>query len=263
MTHQTRETVEKRLSADLVSALEGEDFSIFYQPQFEAQNLKLVGAESFIRWDHPEFGFVPPLEFIPLAEANGLMPAIGAWILRTSAERLRAWQQMPGRADFRMSINVSSSQLEKGNFPGLVAKQLKDLGIQPKSFELELSEPLQVKPWFVDALTRLKANGLRISIDDFGTAYSSLSILKRLDVDVLKIDQSLTATLPADEQGLAIVKATIAMGKSLGMETVAEGVETRDQAELLRSIGCDYLQGKYFSMPVSPTDFEKGFLSQP
>jgi EAL domain-containing protein (putative c-di-GMP-specific phosphodiesterase class I) len=260
VSRQTKEGVEADLSADLVSALEGGQFSVFYQPQFDAVSSALVGAESFIRWDHPEFGFVPPLEFIPIAEANGLMPSIGMWILRIASEKLKAWQDLPGKQNFKMSMNVSATQLEHGNFPGLVAKQLKTLGIAPESFEIELSEPLQVKPWFVDSLTRLKANGLRISIDDFGTAFSSLSVLKRLSVDMLKIDQSLTAALPSDRQGIAIVKATVAMGKSLGIATIAEGVENSAQAELLKTIGCDYLQGGYFCMPVPAPDFEARFL---
>ena len=262
MSQLDRSSIVARLSADLVSALEEGQFSIAYQPQFDAVSRKLVGAESFIRWDHPEFGMVPPLEFIPVAEENGLMMSIGTWILRAVAQQHKHWHSMMRRMErsFRTSVNISAVQLESASFPASVQRLISDLDIDAGSFEIELTEFLQTKPWFSHALKGLKALGLRFSIDDFGTSFSSISVLKRMSVDAIKIDQSLTAQLPHDTQSMAIVQATLAMAKSLAIETIAEGVETAEQAAALTRLSCTTLQGKLFSMPVPALEFETRFF---
>jgi EAL domain-containing protein (putative c-di-GMP-specific phosphodiesterase class I) len=221
---------------------------------------QVVGVEALLRWRHPELGQVSPAEFIPVAESSGLITAIGAWVLRTAVRQLRAWIDR-GLPPMTMAVNLSAVQFRQPNFPDQVSRILDDAGVAPQCLELELTESVASDDPLgaIAVMDRLHARGVRLSIDDFGTGYSSLSYLKRFKVSKLKIDQSFVRGVTDDAEDQAIVAAIVSIASSLGMRTIAEGVETAAQMEFLRARGCDEVQGYWYCRPV-PAEALEAFV---
>ncbi|NRR32634.1 EAL domain-containing protein [Oxalobacteraceae bacterium] len=260
MNEQLGERV--RIESALRSALEREEFVLHYQPQVDLASGRIVGMEALIRWQHPELGMVAPVRFIGLAEENGLILPIGAWVLRTACTQLLAWQR-EGRAELRMAVNVSARQLAEPDFVQTVARVLADTGLAPHCLELELTESLLMKDieHAIHMMHELKRLGVMLAIDDFGTGYSSLAHLKRFKVDVLKIDQTFVRDLTEDPDDAAIVATIIALAANLNLDVISEGVETSEQLAFLRRHGCQQMQGYYFSRPLDAAGFEQILLT--
>ena len=244
------------LESQLRRALERDELLLYYQPLLNLRSGRIIGAEALVRWKHPELGMVPPVRFIPLAEETGLIIGIGEWVLRTACRQTKAWHDA-GYKDLRIAVNFSAQQLVRAQFDNEVAAALADSGLPPQCLELELTESVSMKhpERTVALLARLKAMGVSIAIDDFGTGYSNLSYLKRFPVDKLKIDRSFVSGIATNAEDSQLAQAIVAMARSLHLTVVAEGVEEASQVALLRSYGCDQLQGYYFSPPVAADAF--------
>jgi len=244
------------LETQLRHAIERNQFEMFYQPQVSLASGRIIGAEALIRWHHPELGMVSPAKFIPLAEETGLIIPIGEWVLRESAVQVMQWAAQ-GFALQWLSVNVSGVQVQRSNFADTVYGVLIETDCDPRLLELEITESTIMRntEYVIGVFDRIKSLGLRLAIDDFGTGYSSLSHLKRLPLDKLKIDQSFVRDLPFDNDDAAIARAIHALGSSLGLTVIAEGVETVEQAKFLLELGCDEAQGYLYSPPVSATAF--------
>jgi EAL domain-containing protein (putative c-di-GMP-specific phosphodiesterase class I) len=208
--------------------------------------------EALLRWHHPQLGNISPVEFIPIAEKTGLIVAIGEWVLRTACQQSIAWQ-LAGLAALPIAVNLSGRQFAQQNLSQTITHILAQTGLAPHLLELEITEStlIQDTQASIATLNALTQLGIRISIDDFGTGYSSLSYLKSFPINAIKIDQSFVRDIHTDPDDAAIVSAIIAMAKSLGMETIAEGVETSEQLAFLQLRECDTMQGYLFSKPVS------------
>lgn len=251
-----------RLENHLRQALERGELLLYYQPQLDLRTGDVCGVEALLRWTSPDLGMVPPLEFIPVAESSGLMVGIGEWVLREACSQTRSWQQ-EGVLLPRVAVNVSVSQFVQTNFHDSVARVLQETGLEPASLELEITESLLVRDAdeACESLERIKRMGVQIAIDDFGAGYSSLSRLKDFPIDRLKIDKSFVDGLTTDGNDRAIATAVIAMARGLAMKVLAEGVESSDQADFLRSAECDEAQGYLWSRPL-PSEDAKAFLLQ-
>ena len=245
-----------QLTSALRHAIGLGQLSLNYQPQVSLKDNAIVGVEALLRWHHPEFGWVSPGEFIPVAEDCGEILEIGEWVLRQAMSQLKQWQDQ-GIPLMNIAVNLSAVQFRYPHLPDLIEAILDDEGLSPKCLELELTESVSMDdPLAVIAMMdRLAKLGVKMSIDDFGTGYSSLSYLKRFKVSKLKIDQSFVRDIMADSDDRAIVKTIVALSKSLGIKTIAEGVETLEQMEFLKKSKCDEIQGYYFSKPLSAEDF--------
>ena len=239
------------LESKLRRALERDEFLLHYQPQVSVKTGRIVGTEALIRWDNPELGRVPPLNFIPLAEETGLIVPIGEWVMRTAAAQNRAWQEA-GLPPIVMAVNLSPRQFREKNLAQCVRTLLAEAKLDPGYFELEITEStvMQSSREAIAVLDELEAMGVQLSVDDFGTGYSSLAYLRRFRVHKLKVDQSFVRDSVGDADSAAIVAAVIAMARGLRLGTIAEGVETPEQLALLRSLGCDEYQGYLYSRPV-------------
>ncbi|MCV2357075.1 EAL domain-containing protein [Paucibacter sp. B2R-40] len=245
------------LESQLVQAIERNEFVLYFQPQVAAATGALVGAEALLRWRHPQRGLLGPDAFIDVAERHRLMLDLGAWVMRAAAEQARAWHQS-GIAPVRIAVNLSRMEFRLDGFAELVAKILSDVGVPGAWLELELTERMLMDE-IASApatLAALRALGLTVSVDDFGTGYTSLAHLTRLPLDKLKIDQSFVAPLPADKGAAAIVRAVIQMASGLGLQVSAEGVRSVAQRDLLLEWGCDGLQGEMIGEPMSAQAFE-------
>jgi len=257
-----------RLGNALRRALERDQLSLHFQPQIALASGKTVGAEALLRWNHPDFGAVPPSQFIPIAESGGLILPIGAWVIRTAVRQLSEWISR-GMAPITMAVNLSSIQFRHAGLPQLVTDILQEANVAPHLLELELTEGVAMTdaPGAIAIMADLHRRGVRLSIDDFGTGYSSLAYLKRFQVYKLKIDQTFVRDITVDQDDKAIVSAIISMADSLGMQTIAEGVETQGQLDFLRARGCTEVQGYYFSPPLPGPEFEallrRGSIRQP
>jgi diguanylate cyclase (GGDEF)-like protein len=243
----------KALEQDMRRALADDQFEVHYQPKVDAIGQIVTGVEALVRWRHPVRGLVPPAAFIPLAEETGLILQIGERVQRKACARAAMWRPL------MLAVNLSPIQLRQAGFAELVARILRETAFEPARLELEITEStlLQEPEVVIAALTALKQLGVRIAMDDFGTGYSSLSYLRRFPFDRLKIDRSFIHDIDNEAKLGAIVKAAIAMGHALGIETTAEGVETREQADVLHRHGCDEMQGFYFGRPMPGDDFER------
>jgi EAL domain-containing protein (putative c-di-GMP-specific phosphodiesterase class I) len=254
----------RRLSLEnsLRRGLEREEFVLYYQPQISAKTNKLIGIEALVRWQHPELGLVSPLDFIPIAEATGLIVPLGEWILNTACTQNAKWQRA-GLPPMRVGVNLSLRQFQQCNLVETISHILTVADLKPQYLELELTESVLMDntEMTVETLRNLRVLGIKISIDDFGSGYSSLSYLKNLPIDTLKIDRTFVTDFAADSSDAAIVKTIITLAHNLHLNTIAEGVETEEQAILLSDLGCDEMQGYLFSKPLSVKDLES-FLSK-
>ncbi|MGV8923440.1 MAG: EAL domain-containing protein [Thermomonas sp.] len=232
-------------------ALEQGQFQLHFQPQYSLGGGQIIGVEALLRWDHPELGAISPVEFIPVAEDCGLILPIGEWVLRTAVHQLKQWLDR-GYPPMTMAVNLSAVQFRHRSLPDLVSSIVADAQLPVGLLDLELTESVAMHDpkGAIEVMNKLHGRGIRMSIDDFGTGYSSLSYLKKFRVYKLKIDKSFIEDITTDSEDRAIVAAVISMSRSLGLKTIAEGVETVEQLEFLREQGCDEAQGYYFSKPL-------------
>jgi diguanylate cyclase (GGDEF)-like protein/PAS domain S-box-containing protein len=259
LTAQASERIA--LEHELRRAIERNEFTLSYQPKISVLTYRLVGAEALIRWSHPTFGDVPPERFIPLAEENGMILQIGEWVLDQACRQLHEWAQHYD-AFGPLSVNLAGAQLRQPNLVNRIEHLLLKYELQPGCLQLEITENFIMSQTeeALSVLHRLKKLGVQLAIDDFGTGYSSLSYLKRLPLDILKIDQSFVRGLPEDAHDAAIVRAIIALGRSMQLTVIAEGVETPEQQQFLAQEGCEQIQGYLVSLPIRPEVFSAMFL---
>ncbi len=242
------------IESDLRKALERDELLLHYQPQVESLTGKVVAFEALVRWEHPTKGMVPPFEFIHIAEETGLIIPLGEWVMRAACEQATSWHRA-GYAEMRVSVNIASQQLTESDLVATVQKVLESTGLDGAHLEFELTESSLMSDveTTTQTLWNLKKIGLSLAVDDFGTGYSSMNYLKRFPLDALKIDRSFVRDLNVDANDAAIAKAVIALAKALDLSTIAEGVEEEEQLAFLRALGCDLIQGYYFSRPM-PAD---------
>lgn len=257
-SERMNEIVSERLDIEngLAEALERNAFAVHYQPQIDVGRGVVTGVEALLRWRHPERGLIPPSGFIHHAEEVGLMSPIGEWVLRTACEDAVTWGELHGRPP-QVSVNVSTRQLWEHSFPEVVMRTLRETGLEPARLELEITEHsvLRESGVTVAALQVLRDLGVRVVIDDFGTGYSSLNALKLLPVDGIKIDRSFVSDVLSDPANATIIEGLVAIARGLDLAITAEGVETREQMELLYSLGCYRMQGYLFAKPMFSVDF--------
>ncbi len=252
------------LGHELRAAIESDQLEVHYQPIFSLSSGRIVGTEALVRWRHETRGMIAPTEFIPVAEQSGLIVALGGWVLRTACAKAAQWQaDYPCRPPLTISVNLSPRQLAEPALLATVVGALRDSGLQPSSLCLEITEGSLIRDLESTLLTlgSLKAVGLRLALDDFGTGYSSLSYLQRLPVDIVKIDRSFVAELGERQQERHIVAAVVDLARALGLSVTAEGIETREQHDVLREIGCDNGQG-YLRSPPLPANELDALLAQ-
>ncbi len=254
---QARSAHTLKMESALRRVLERNQLLLHFQPQLSLPDNRLIGVEALLRWQHPELGMIAPADFIPIAEESGQILPIGEWALRTAVQQMKAWMDA-GLAPMTMAVNLSAVQFRHPQLPERVAQILDEMKLPPQYLELELTESVAMDdaPAAIAIMDLLHARGVRMSIDDFGTGYSSLSYLKRFKVHRLKIDQSFVHDIGEDPEDRAIVSAIISLAKSLGLHTIAEGVETEAQLAFLREQGCNEVQGYYFSKPMPADAFE-------
>ena len=258
---QAQVTTRARLQHDLREALQQESFCLHYQPQINAAG-QVVGVEALVRWISKKHGFISPAEFIPLAEKTGLILPLGRWILHTACTQLAQWARQPQRQGLSMAVNVSAGQFQQSNFVEQVREVLQETGAPAHQLKLELTESAMVEDMdaVVARMQALRQLGVRFSIDDFGTGFSSLAYLKRLPLDQLKIDQGFVRDCLEDHNDASIAQTVIALGHSLGLEVIAEGVETAAHQAALQSWGCRFFQGYGISKPL-PAQALEAFLT--
>jgi EAL domain-containing protein (putative c-di-GMP-specific phosphodiesterase class I) len=252
------------LERDLVQALAREQLSVHYQAKVDLSSRKIVGAEALLRWKHPQRGMVSPMEFIPLAEENGVIVPIGEWVLKTVSSQLVQWQS-ENIPTIPIAVNVSAKQFTSGDLVSVVKNCIGTENIGAGSIELELTESILMNDTkrAVDILGALRKIGVNVSLDDFGTGYSSLSYLKRFPLHTLKIDRSFVRDIESDADDASIVTAIIALSKSLGIKVIAEGVENERQARFLSQHGCHEAQGFLFSKPIPAQEFTALLIREP
>lgn len=249
------------LESNMYHALDNGEFSLYYQPQIDSETQEIIGCEALIRWNHPKLGMISPPEFIPISEANGLIIHIGKWALYTACIQNKLWQDSGYKPIF-VSVNLSVIQLIQEDFVDMISNILKETGLSPEYLELEITESIAVKnhEHVTVILEKLKKMGIRIALDDFGTGYSSLNYLRNFAVNTLKIDRNFINDINENLKNSAIVSSILTMGHNLMLKVTAEGVETKEQYDTLRSRGCDIIQGYYFSEPLPLYEFEKLWL---
>ncbi|MHB8743921.1 MAG: sensor domain-containing protein [Sulfuricaulis sp.] len=254
----TRAARRLELETELRQAIERQQFVLNYQPLVDMKTGQIRGMEALLRWHHPAFGVVAPLDFIPLAEETGLIVPIGEWVLKTACAQIKAWHDQ-GFPILQVAVNLSSKQLRDKNLINIVKQALATTGLEARYLDLELTESVLMHDMELAAeiLNELKTVGVSFSLDNFGTGYSSLSYLKRFPIDYLKIDRSFVHDMTKDSFGAGLVQAIIAMANVLKIKVIAEGVETQEQLVLLRRLGCDITQGYYCSKPLAVEDFTK------
>jgi len=260
MNHEAFERMT--LENNLRRALEREEFKVFYQPKVNAKTGHIGGVEALVRWQHPELGLLPPSEFIPLAEDTGMIEELGEWVLRTACAQGHSWK-MDGFDSMFVAVNLSPRQFQQPNLLAVITDIIKTTGINSNCLVLEVTESSIMKnaEAAIETLGELKKMGIKIAIDDFGTGYSSLGYLKRLPIDILKIDRSFVCDVTTDADDAALVMAIISLAHNLSLKVTAEGVETEEQLKFLRLLRCDDWQGYLYSKPVPADDLSRLFLS--
>ena len=251
------------MERELREGIEAGQLRLVYQPKVRLVDGTVCGAEALVRWEHPERGEISPAEFIPLAEETGLVLQIGQWVLREACAQRQLWTEA-GKTPFPIAINCSAVQFTRGDVIGDIDEAIASSGLDPRWLEVELTESLLLQDIDsgIDALQRMKRLGIQIAIDDFGTGFSSLSYLKRLPVDKLKIDRSFVTDLASDSGDAAIVSAIVTLSSNLGLTVVAEGVENDEQFEILRGYGCHEAQGYLIGRPMAVGMFESWLARQ-
>jgi diguanylate cyclase (GGDEF)-like protein len=255
MNTATQEKV--KLEGDLRLALEQKQFELHYQPKVNTATGVMHGAEALLRWKHPVRGSIPPAEFIPIAEESGLIGSIGAWVVREACRQARAWQ-VAGLPPLRVAVNLSASQFRQGNIVAMIADALDLAGLEPRFLEVELTESAVMSDpeESIAILEKLSTMGVLVSVDDFGTGYSSMSYLRRFPIDKLKIDKGFISEIISRSEDASIVRAIISLAHSLKLKVVAEGVESTEQLEFLKTLGCDQYQGFHYSKALPVSEFE-------
>lgn len=251
-----------KLENSLYKALRNEELEVYYQPQIDGATEKIFGAEALLRWNHPTEGMVSPVDFIPIAEATGLIVPIGRWVLENACKQLKEWQEQ-GHSYMSMSVNLSGRQFEEDNLVAMIGEILEEHQLAPECLHIELTENQIIKnsAVAVTKMKELKKLGVHIAIDDFGTGYSSLGYLKNFPIDFLKIDRSFIKDIVRDDDDAAITNTIIALAKNLNLQVIAEGVETIEQLEFLKSKNCFMMQGFYFSRPITASELAKKYLA--
>ena len=246
---------------NLRTALDNDEFRLYYQPQFDLEKRKVIGMEALIRWHHPEWSVVSPLEFIPIAESNGLILPIGEWVLREACTQWVEWKSR-GYEPGKISVNISASQFKNKNLSESILDIIQQTGVNPEALVLEITESVLMQDAKLThtQLQFIKDSGIHLAVDDFGTGYSSLSYLKNFSLDFLKIDRSFIRDLESSHSDQEIVRTIINMAKNLNLELVAEGVETSGQVDILQASGCHFIQGTLLSKPVVGSEYEELFL---
>jgi EAL domain-containing protein (putative c-di-GMP-specific phosphodiesterase class I) len=253
MDAQAMERLE--LETDLRHAVERDELRVHYQPIVDLESGRLCEVEALIRWQHPERGMIPPLQFIPLAEETGLIIPIGRWILAEAARQTRQWQEEhPSLPPLTLSVNLSARQLQHPRLIEEISEVLAETGLDPASLRLEITESVVMEDAESTSVTllRLKQLGIELAIDDFGTGYSSLSYLNRFSVDAVKIDRSFVSQIGTSSRDATIIRAIIALSKSLQLSVTAEGIESTEQLQQLRELGCNRGQGYLLAKPQPP-----------
>jgi diguanylate cyclase (GGDEF)-like protein len=252
-----------RLESDLHQALKAGQFELHYQPKVDTTTGAMRSAEALLRWRHPERGFVPPDEFIPVAEETGQIGAIGIWVLQQACRQARAWRDQ-GLPPLRVGVNISAVQFHQPGLVESVRAALDDAGLEPRHLEIELTESCVMSnpEESISVLEALSRMGVLVSVDDFGTGYSSMSYLRRFPIDKLKIDKTFVAEMDTRADDASIVQAIVSLAHGLQLKVVAEGVETQAQLEALRTLGCDQYQGYYCSPALPPAEFEQLIRTQ-
>jgi EAL domain-containing protein (putative c-di-GMP-specific phosphodiesterase class I) len=245
-----------RLEVLLPDALERGEFVLYYQPQVDVEKRALIGCEALLRWIHPEHGMISPADFIPIAEDNGLIVSIGEWVLREACAQKRAWQRA-GLGDFPIAVNVSRRQFRGADFERQVEAILRETGLAPDHLEIEITENALMDDvqQTLASLRSLRRMGIGLAIDDFGTGYSSLSVLGQFPANRLKIDQAFVRDIARESRRAAITRAVLAVAGELGLDVVAEGVESREERDFLVELGCQRMQGYMFGRPVPAGEF--------
>ena len=253
---KVRTVRRQSLETSLRHALERQEFMLYYQPKIDLHSNRIVGAEALIRWQHPEWGLVPPSQFVPIAEDCGLILPIGRWVLREACHQARAWRQA-GLPQIAVAVNTSALEFDDKDFLENLRVTLEETNLEPRYLELELTESVLMRDAeFTDSvLHALTDLGIKLVIDDFGTGYSSLSYLRQFPIDTLKIDQSFVRRMTSSPDDAAIISAVISLGKSLKLRLIAEGVETPEQHAFLLDQHCDEGQGYYFGHPAAAETF--------
>jgi EAL domain-containing protein (putative c-di-GMP-specific phosphodiesterase class I) len=246
-----------QMETDLRRAIERKEFVLYYQPIVSLETGAISGFEALIRWQHPERGFVPPDEFIKIAEETGLIIPIGQWVLEEACRQIHQWQEeFPQFPPLQISVNLSSKQFINSDLIAQIRRVLEETDVAPQSLKLEITESMVMENFelAVEMLNQLRALGIELSIDDFGTGYSSLSYLHRFPISTLKIDRSFVSSMTGNNENAEIVRTILMLARSLKMNVVAEGVETEEQLSQLAMLECEYGQGYYFSKPLKATD---------
>lgn len=252
-TQEMNTVMQRRFEIEdqMRGALERNEFELHFQPQLDVKNATIIGAEALLRWHNPTLGNITPDEFIPIAEHTGLIIPIGEYVIKQALSFLNKWQKID-RKKYTMAVNLSPRQFRNTKLIGFITNILNENDISATSLELEITEGVLMsgEPYIHDALISISDLGIKLSMDDFGTGYSSLSYLRQYPFDVLKVDRSFINAITSNKADCDLVKATIAMSHSLDLTVVAEGVETKEQLQLLENLGCDFVQGYYFSRPI-------------
>lgn len=245
------------LEHDLRVAIHDQQFELYFQPQYEVETLEIVGFEALLRWHHPLKGLLAPDSFMDVAESSGLILSIGDWVMRAACEQACQWQQRFGCA-YRVAINLSAMQFNQNYLPERIKETLQQTGLPAETLEIEMTETAMLKDIAetIPLLFSLKQAGVRLAIDDFGTGYSSMTYLKNFPIDTLKIDRSFVEEIVFNHKDAAIAKTIVQLAQNLKLSTIAEGVETADQAEMLKTMGCEEFQGFYFSRPLPAAEIE-------
>ena len=259
---EMNERITKRveLENNLRIAIKDKQLRTYFQPIYQCSNDSeiMVGAETLLRWEHPELGIISPEEFIPLAEETNLIVPIGEWIIEEVCRSISRWRKKYTRLPNYISINVSVNQLRDDNFVSVLLKHTSSYGVKPSTILLEVTESLLISNFnfIADKINALRNSGFRFALDDFGTGYSSLTYLKKLELDVIKIDRSFVKDIYNNNNDIVLVEAIISIAKNFNMKIVTEGIEDMTQLTILKKLGCKYFQGYYFSKPLPDTDFK-------
>jgi EAL domain-containing protein (putative c-di-GMP-specific phosphodiesterase class I) len=252
-----------KLETSLQHAIERGELSLRYQPKLSARTREIVGMEALVRWESSEFGSISPAVFIPIAEGSDLILSIGEWVLQTACRQAKRWHEMG--FNVHVAVNLSGRQFEKKDLAACVWDVLNETGMDPNLLNLEVTESSLVKrpEVAIEVLTQLQKLGVNVSIDDFGTGHSSLSYLRSLPVDVLKIDKSFVGSITTNADAATLVKTIITLAHDLRLRVVAEGVETEEQLSVLSNLGCDEWQGFLHSKPLHANQFEELLRTEP